>query len=70
MVAPPGTPAADVRYAYKAVSAALAQPDVRQKFETQGAEPRGWTPAETGEFIREESAKWNKVIKSANVTLD
>jgi tripartite-type tricarboxylate transporter receptor subunit TctC len=70
MVAPPGTPPADVRYAYKAMSAALAQPDVRQKFESQGAEPRGWTPSETGEFIREESAKWDKVIKSANVTLD
>jgi tripartite-type tricarboxylate transporter receptor subunit TctC len=70
MVAPPGTPPSDVSYAYKAVAAALAQPDVRQKFETQGAEPRGWTPSETGEFIREESSKWNKVNKSANVTLD
>ena len=70
MVAPPGTPPSDVSYAYKAVAAALALPDVKQKFETQGAEPRGWSPSETGEFIRGESAKWNKVIKSANVTLD
>jgi tripartite-type tricarboxylate transporter receptor subunit TctC len=70
MVAPPRTPPSDVRYAYKAMAAALAEPDVRQKFEAQGAEPRGWTPSETGEFIREESAKWDKVIKSANVTLD
>ena len=70
MVAPPGTPPADVAYAQKAVATALALPDVRQKFEAQGAEPRGWTPAQTGEFIRKESEKWNKVIKSANVTLD
>jgi tripartite-type tricarboxylate transporter receptor subunit TctC len=70
MVAPPGTPQSEVAYAQKAVSAALALPDVRQKFEAQGAEPRGWTPERTGEFIRKESDKWNKVIKSANVTLD
>jgi tripartite-type tricarboxylate transporter receptor subunit TctC len=70
MVAPPGTPPAEVAYAYKAVSTALALPDVKQKFEAQGAEPRGWTPEKTAEFIRAESEKWNKVIKSANVTLD
>jgi tripartite-type tricarboxylate transporter receptor subunit TctC len=69
MVAPPGTPQSEVAYAHKAVSAALALPDVKQKFEAQGAEPRGWTPEQTGEFIRKESEKWNKVIKSANVTL-
>jgi tripartite-type tricarboxylate transporter receptor subunit TctC len=70
MVAPPGTPRDDVNYAYKAISAALAQPEVKQKFEAQGAEPRGWTPEQTAEFIRKESDKWNKVIKSANVTID
>ena len=70
MVAPPRTPAADVAYAQKAVSAALALPDVKQKFAEQGAEARGWSPEQTGEFIRGESDKWNKVIKAANVTLD
>ncbi|MDB5875214.1 MAG: tctC [Ramlibacter sp.] len=70
MVAPPGTPVADVAYAQKAVSAALALPDVKQKFADQGAEPRGWSPDQTGQFIRSESDKWSKVIKSANVTVD
>lgn len=70
MVAPPGTPAAEVAYAQKAISAALALPDVKQRFGEQGAEARGWSPEQTGEFIRNESSKWNKVIKTANVTLD
>ena len=70
MVAPPGTPAAEVAYAQKAVSAALELPDVKHKFREQGAEPRGWSPEQTGSFIRSESEKWNKVIKSANVKLD
>ena len=70
MVAPPGTPAAIVQQMQKAVAAALALPDVKQKFLDQGAEPRGWSPEQTGEFIRGESDKWNKVIKSANVSVE
>ncbi len=70
IVAPSGTPAAAVGAMQKAVAAALALPDVRQKFTEQGAEPRGWSPEQTGAFIKSESEKWNKVIKSANVTLE
>jgi tripartite-type tricarboxylate transporter receptor subunit TctC len=70
MVAPAGTPAAIVQQMQKAVAAALAMPDVKQKFLDQGAEPRGWSPEQTGEFIRGESDKWNKVIKSANVSVE
>jgi tripartite-type tricarboxylate transporter receptor subunit TctC len=70
VVAPPGTPAEVAAQAHRAFAAALAQPDVRQKFAAQGAEPRGWTPQETAQFIRGESEKWARVIKSANVTID
>ncbi len=70
VVAPPGTPAATVGAMQKAVAAALALPDVRPKFTEQGAEPRGWSPEQTGAFIKRESDKWNKVIKGANVTLE
>ncbi|TFY99426.1 tripartite tricarboxylate transporter substrate binding protein [Ramlibacter henchirensis] len=70
MVAPPGTPADAVAYMHKAVSGALALPDIRQKFLDQGAQPRGWSPEETGRFVRSESEKWNKVIKAANVTVE
>ena len=70
VVAPPGTPQAKVASTQKAIAEALALPDVKQKFAEQGAEPRGWDSAQTGKFIQAESAKWNKVIKSANVSLD
>lgn len=70
VMAPPGTPAATVAAVQKSVADALAMPDVKQKFAEQGAEPRGWTPEQTGRFIKAESDKWNKVIKSANVTLE
>lgn len=70
MVAPPGTPPDVVAYAHKHVSAALAMPDVKQKFLSQGAEPRGWTPDQTAAFLRRESDKWAKVVKTANVTVE
>lgn len=70
LVAPAGTPKDAIDRAYKAFSGALEQADVKQKFAAQGAEPRGWNPQRTGQFIKSESDKWAKVIKSANVTVD
>ncbi len=70
LVAPPGTPAARVQATQKAFAEALALPEVKQQFAEQGAEPRGWDSARTAQFIEAESAKWSKVVKTANVTVD
>jgi tripartite-type tricarboxylate transporter receptor subunit TctC len=70
IVAPPGTPAPVIANLQKAFSAAIALPDIRAKFLEQGAEPRGWSVEQSQRFIRAESDKWSKVIKSANVSLD
>jgi len=70
MVAPPGTPSEIVATTYKAFASALALPDVKQKFAEQGATPGGWSPEQTARFIRDESAKWGKVIQTANVTVE
>ena len=70
VVAPPNTPAATAAAIQKSIADALTMPDVKQKFADLGAAPRGWTPEQTGRFIKAESDKWNKVIKSANVTLE
>jgi tripartite-type tricarboxylate transporter receptor subunit TctC len=42
----------------------------KQKFLEQGAEPRGWSPEQTAKFVRDESEKWQAVIKTTNVSLD
>ncbi len=70
VVGPPNTPAATVAAVQKSIADALALPDVKQKFADQGAEPRGWSPEQTGRFIRAETEKWHKIIKSANVKLE
>ena len=44
--------------------------EIKQKFLEQGAEPRGWSPEQTAKFVRDESEKWQAVIKTTNVSLD
>lgn len=70
MVAPSGTSKETVAYAHKAFADALQAPDVKQKFAEQGATPGGGSPEQTGDFIRSESLKWSRVIKTSNVTLE
>jgi tripartite-type tricarboxylate transporter receptor subunit TctC len=70
VVAPPGTPVAVARRIHGHLASAMALPDVKEKFAAQGAEPGGQSPENTAAFILAESAKWKKVISTANVTLD
>ncbi|MBX3609387.1 MAG: tripartite tricarboxylate transporter substrate binding protein [Hydrogenophaga sp.] len=70
VVAPPGTPMPVVQQIQQQFAAALALPEVRQKFAAQGADPGGQSPQDTATFIRGESEKWARVIKTANVTID
>ena len=68
-VAPPGTPNAIQQQVNAATVEALRMPDVRKRFLEQGAEPVGNTSAEMAAFVKEEMARWQNVIKTANVTL-
>ena len=68
-VAPPGTPNAIVQQINAAAVEALRLPDVQKRFLEQGAEPVGNSTAEMAAFVREETARWQNVIRTANVTL-
>lgn len=70
LVAPPGTPAPIAAQIQAAIKEALQLPDVHKRFLDQSAEPIGGSPAETASFIKDEVARWGKVIKSAKVTVD
>jgi tripartite-type tricarboxylate transporter receptor subunit TctC len=50
-----------------AVVKAIASPDVSQRFMSQGAEPSSSSPDELTRYMRSESARWDKVIKAANI---
>lgn len=70
VVAPEGTSRAIAEQLSAAFNEALKLPEVQKRFFEVGAEPKGGTPAETAAFVREETERWHKVIKSANVRLD
>lgn len=67
LLAPAGTPAPIINRLNEEVRAILEMPEVRQKFEEQGAEPIYTTPGETGERIATEVGRWASVVKSANM---
>jgi tripartite-type tricarboxylate transporter receptor subunit TctC len=70
VVAPAGTPPEAVAKLSQALNAALAQPEVKEKFSAAGLETVSSTPAEFGAFIRSEIAKWGKVAKEANIKIE
>ena len=67
LLAPAGTPKAIVDKLNGEVKAILQQPDVMARLAEQGVVPNYTTPEQTSEHIRNEVAKWAKVIKAANV---
>ena len=69
MVAPPGTPNAIAQQINAAVLEALKMPDVQKRLLDQGLKPVGSSTVEMAAFVSEETARWQNVIKSANVTL-
>ena len=70
VLAPAGTPPEAVAKLSQALNAALAQPDVKEKFATAGLDTVSSTPAEFAVFIRSEIAKWARVAKEANIKIE
>ena len=67
LLAPAATPKASVARASADVNRVLAMSDVREKMLGLGADPAGNTPEEFARFIREDQAKWSKVMKEAGI---
>ena len=67
VVAPPQTPAGIAAEASKAISEALALPDVAQRFRDFHATPVGGSPAQTATFFSNESKRWHDVIAAAGI---
>jgi tripartite-type tricarboxylate transporter receptor subunit TctC len=70
VLAPAGTPPEAVAKLSQALNAALAQPEVRERFTGAGLDTVSSTPAEFGAFIRAEIIKWGRVAKEANIKID
>lgn len=70
MIAPAGTPRDIVKRMSDAVNAIIHSDETRAKLEAMGTFAEGTSPEACDAFIATETAKWEKVIKQAGVTLD
>ena len=70
LVGPAGMPADAVAKLHAAAVKALATPQVRERFASLGVQPVGDTPEQFGAVIREDLARWSRVIKSAGVKVE
>jgi tripartite-type tricarboxylate transporter receptor subunit TctC len=67
MVVPAGVPQPLVNKLAAEVARIVKLPDMVQRFELDGAEGVGSTPAEFAVFLKAEMQKWSKVIKAAEI---
>jgi tripartite-type tricarboxylate transporter receptor subunit TctC len=67
VLAPAGTPREIIAKLHAGVVRALHEADVRKRFLEDGSEPVGSSPEEFAALIRDDTAKWAKVIKDAGI---
>src|SRR4051812_11818246 len=65
--APAKTPAAILNRINADMNRALASPDVRAALSAQGMEVLTGTPADLGERMKSEAARWAQVVKAGNI---
>lgn len=70
IAAPPGTPAAVVSKINADVNEALRQQEIKDKLVNLSAETLGGTPQAMGSYMKEETERWLKVIKAANIKIE
>jgi len=68
LLAPAATPKATVAKVSADVKRVLAMGEVREKMLGLGADPAANAPEEFARFIRDDQAKWSKLMKEAGIT--
>jgi tripartite-type tricarboxylate transporter receptor subunit TctC len=70
MSAPKATPPEIIERLNREINAGLADPRIKARLAELGGMLIGGTPADFGKIIADETAKWEKVIKTGGVTLE
>jgi tripartite-type tricarboxylate transporter receptor subunit TctC len=68
--APKGTSAETIEKLNKEINAGVADPIMRARLVGLGVDPMPMTPGDFGKLIAEETEKWAKVVKFANIKAD
>jgi tripartite-type tricarboxylate transporter receptor subunit TctC len=67
---PRGIPSEVVETLNKSINEALADPAMQARLKTLGGDPMPMTPAEFGKLTAEETEKWGKVVRAANLSVE
>ncbi len=69
-VAPAGTPRPVIARLHTEFVKVMADPTVQQRLSESGFEPQVSTPEQFSSYMKSEIAKWEKVIRESNISLD
>ena len=67
ILVPAKTPAEIINKLNSATNTILRMPDIQANLASSGAEAKGGTPADFAAHIKDESERWGKVIREANI---
>jgi len=70
LVTPTGTPKALIDKVHADTAKALQAPDIRTRYEQLGMVPVGDTPRQFAKTIREETARWAKIVRDRNLVVN
>jgi tripartite-type tricarboxylate transporter receptor subunit TctC len=68
--APRGTPTGVIDRLNKEINAILADPVMRERLSGLGVDPMPLTAADFGKFVADETEKWRKVLRAANISAE
>jgi tripartite-type tricarboxylate transporter receptor subunit TctC len=66
---PHGTPRAIVSSLNRAINQAIGAPEVKDRFEQLNIDSRQNTPEEFRAFVKDQTERWGKVVKEANIKI-
>jgi len=70
ILAPAKTPRPIVERLQKEIAAVLKEPEIRERYATLGIEPVGNAPEQYMEQIRADLARWQQVVRQANIKIE
>jgi tripartite-type tricarboxylate transporter receptor subunit TctC len=70
LAVPRATAAEIVEKLNKEINAGLAEPKMKARLADLGGVPMPMSPAEFGKLIADETEKWGKVVRAANIKAD
>jgi tripartite-type tricarboxylate transporter receptor subunit TctC len=70
LVAPKGVPKEIVERLNREVNEAIHGAEMKKQLATDGLEPAGGTPADFAAILKNEAARWSKVVQQANIKIE